>query len=300
MRSDVIVIASIGSGDPHTVNPFTGRVVLELDGRIAGGGLVLAIQSPQALRQQQGSAHFIQASDSVAARVAILAPRFAAIPPAERLALLRDEVHGRIVFTTSFGIEDQAILHLINDRDLDIDVVSLDTGRLFPETYELWERTEQHFGRRIRALSPRREELETLVERQGINGFYKSRDARTACCFVRKVEPLNRALNGAQAWIVGLRADQSANRQDMGLITAEASKNLLKLSPLFDWTRDKVADFVSAHGVPINSSHERGFVSIGCAPCTRAIQPGEPERAGRWWWEDETKKECGLHANCAQ
>lgn len=114
---------------------------------------------------------------------------------------------------------------------------------------------------------------------------------------MRKVEPLNRALNGAQAWIVGLRADQSANRQDMGLITADTAKNLLKLSPIFDWTRDQVADFVSAHGVPINALHEKGFVSIGCAPCTRAIQPGEPERAGRWWWEDETKKECGLHTN---
>ena len=184
---------------------------------------------------------------------------------------------------------------MITERNLDIDVVTLDTGRLFPETYELWEKTEQHFGRRIRAVYPRHDELERLVERQGINGFYKSREARTACCFVRKVEPLNRALNGAQAWIVGLRADQSANRQDMGLITAEASKNLLKLSPLFDWSRDQVAEFVSARGVPINSLHARGFVSIGCAPCTRTIEPGEPERAGRWW-EDEAKKECGLHA----
>jgi phosphoadenylyl-sulfate reductase (thioredoxin) len=294
-----ISVAQALAGDPHTVNPFTGRVVLELDGRIAGGGLVLAIQTHQARQPQQGSARFMQAGEGVAAHVANLAPRLAAVPPAERLALLRDEVEGRIVFTTSFGIEDQAILHMINDRDLDIDVVTLDTGRLFPETYELWERTEQHFGRRIRALSPRHDELETLVEQQGINGFYKSREARTACCFVRKVEPLNRALNGAQGWIVGLRADQSANRQDMGLITAEASKNLLKLSPLFDWTRDMVADFASAHGVPINSLHEKGFVSIGCAPCTRAIQPDEPERAGRWWWEDENKKECGLHINRA-
>jgi phosphoadenosine phosphosulfate reductase len=113
---------------------------------------------------------------------------------------------------------------------------------------------------------------------------------------VRKVEPLNRALNGTHAWIVGLRADQSANRRDMGLITAEASKNLLKLSPLFDWTREKVADFASTHDLPINSLHDQGFVSIGCAPCTRAVLPGEPERAGRWWWEDGTKKECGLHS----
>ena len=290
-----ISLAQALAGDPHTNNPFSGRIVLELDGRIAGGGLVLAVQTHQAQQPQQESAHFVRAGEGVAARVAILAPHLAALPPAERLALLRDEVEGKIVFTTSFGIEDQAILHMINDRNLDIDVVSLDTGRLFPETYELWARTEQHFGRRIRAIYPRHHELETLVERQGINGFYKSREARTACCFVRKVEPLNRALNGAQAWVVGLRADQAATRQNMGLITADASKNLMKLSPLFDWTRDKVTDFAAAHGVPINSLHEKGFVSIGCAPCTRAILPGEPERAGRWWWEDETKKECGLH-----
>jgi thioredoxin-dependent adenylylsulfate APS reductase len=289
-----ISLAQALAGDPHSINPFSGRIVLELDGRIAGGGLILAIQTHQE-QLRQGSAHFVRAREGVAARVAILAPRVAALPPAERLALLRNEVEGKIVFTTSFGIEDQVILHMINDCDLDIDVVSLDTGRLFPETYDLWARTEQHFGRRIRAIYPRHDELETLVERQGINGFYKSREARTACCFVRKVEPLNRALNGAQAWVVGLRADQSANRQDMSLITADASKNLLKLSPLFDWTRDKVTDFASARSVPINSLHEKGFISIGCAPCTRAILPGEPERAGRWWWEGEAKKECGLH-----
>jgi thioredoxin-dependent adenylylsulfate APS reductase len=284
------------AGDAHTENPFTGRVVLERDGRIAGGGLILAIQIEPPQPQRQRSAHYVRAAESVATHVASLAPSLAALPPIDRLALLRDEVIGKIVFTTSFGIEDQAILHMINERNLDIDVVTLDTGRLFPETYELWARTEQHFGCRIRAVYPHDDDLETLVERQGINGFYKSREARMACCFVRKVEPLNRALNGAQAWIAGLRADQSANRQDMGLITADASKNLLKLSPLFDWTRDKVADFVSAHDVPINFLHEKGFVSIGCAPCTRAVAPGEPERAGRWWWENETRKECGLHS----
>jgi phosphoadenylyl-sulfate reductase (thioredoxin) len=292
-----ILLAQALAGDPHTVNPFTGRIVLELDGRIAGGGLVLAIQAPQARKPHQGSAHFIAAGESATARAADLAPRLAALKPPERLALLRAEVEGKIVFTTSFGIEDQAILHMINERDLDIDVMTFDTGRLFPETYELWARTEEHFGRRIRAVYPRHDVLETLVEQQGINGFYKSREARTACCFVRKVEPLIRALNGAQGWIVGLRSDQSANRQDMGLITADVAKNLVKLSPVFDWRRDQVAEFAASHGVPINSLHAKGFVSIGCAPCTRASTPGEPERAGRWWWEDEAKKECGLHAD---
>ena len=213
--------------------------------------------------------------------------------------MLRQEVAGKIVFTTSFGIEDQAILHMIGELGLDSDVATLDTGRMFPETYDLWAKTERHFGCRIRALYPRHDELEALVARQGINGFYDSRETRTACCHVRKVEPLNRALNGAQGWIVGLRADQSANRTDMHLLTADESKNLLKLSPLFDWTREKVAAFVSANDVPINPLHAKGFISIGCAPCTRAIESGEPERAGRWWWEDETKKECGLHTRVA-
>jgi phosphoadenylyl-sulfate reductase (thioredoxin) len=292
-----IALAQALAGDTHSVNPFTGRVVLELDGRIAGGGLLLAIEQQQAKPATQRSADFVATGESAAVRVAGLALRLATLAPDERLALLRDEVIGKIVFTTSFGVEDQAILHMINARDLDIDVVTLDTGRLFPETYELWAETERHFGRRIRAVYPRHDELEALVERQGINGFYKSREARTACCFVRKVEPLHRALNGAHAWIAGLRADQSANRQDMGLITADVSMNLVKLSPLFDWTRSQVADFVAAQAVPVNALHAKGFASIGCAPCTRAIEPGEPERAGRWWWEDEAKKECGLHIN---
>ena len=200
-----------------------------------------------------------------------------------------------MVFTTSFGVEDQAITHIIATTGLDIAFATLDTGRLFPETYDLWAETERHFGRRIRAVYPRHDALEPLVTKQGINGFYDSREARTACCFVRKVEPLNRALKDAQGWITGLRADQSANRQRMEVVTAESDRNLLKLSPLFDWSRDQVVEFAKTSGVPINPLHEKGFVSIGCAPCTRAIRPGEPERAGRWWWEDETKKECGLH-----
>lgn len=213
----------------------------------------------------------------------------------DRIKLLRDSIDGRIVFTTSFGIEDQAILEMIVRNTIDIDVVTLDTGRLFPETYDLWAQTESHFGRRIRAIYPRHDDLETLVEKQGINGFYASREARLACCFVRKVEPLNRALKGARGWIAGLRADQSANRSDMALIAAEPSRRLLKLNPIFDWSREQVAAFAASQGVPVNSLHEKGFASIGCAPCTRALRPGEPERAGRWWWEDETRKECGLH-----
>ena len=145
------------------------------------------------------------------------------------------------MFTTSFGLEDQVILHHICEAGLDIDLVTLDTGRLFAETYTTWEETEQRYGRRIRAIYPRHTELEALVAAQGINGFYKSREARAACCDIRKVEPLNRALAGAAGWITGLRADQSAHRGAIGLVAADPGRGLLKLSPLHDWTREAVA-----------------------------------------------------------
>jgi len=228
-------------------------------------------------------------------RESALAQLFEALSPAKRIAHLRRELAGKIVFTTSFGLEDQAILHLIAERGSDIEIVTLDTGRLFPETYALWAQTERRYGLRIRAVYPRQDDLEALIERQGIDGFYESRAARTACCHVRKIEPLDRALGGARGWIAGLRAEQSAHRRDMALVTAE--RGLIKLNPIFDWTREKLRDFVVANNIPVNPLHAKGFASIGCAPCTRPIAPGEPERAGRWWWEDEEKKECGLHVN---
>ncbi len=214
-----------------------------------------------------------------------------------RLSMLRREVAGRIVFTTSFGIEDQAITEAIFAQNLEIDVITLDTGRLFPETYEVWAETERRYGRRIRGLEPDRESTEKLLARQGVCGFRASLEARHACCGVRKVEPLGRALSGAAAWVTGLRAEQSADRALMSYASADPSYRLIKVNPLFDWTRDRVAAFVRAHGVPCNSLHDRGFLSIGCAPCTRAVAPGESERAGRWWWEQEHRKECGLHAD---
>lgn len=215
--------------------------------------------------------------------------------PAERLRALRASVPGRIVFTTSFGIEDQAITHIIFTEKLKIDVVTLDTGRLFPSTYELWQETEENYGRRIRSYHPEQAALAALVADQGINGFYYSKDARLSCCGVRKVEPLGRALEGAEAWIVGLRADQSGHRGTMDLATWDSERGLIKLAPLFDWTREDVVAFTEANGVPINPLHAQGFPSIGCEPCTRAIQPGEDERAGRWWWENDGPRECGLH-----
>jgi phosphoadenosine phosphosulfate reductase len=212
-----------------------------------------------------------------------------------RLATIRNVVEGRIVFTTSFGIEDQAIGHAILSQGLDIEIVTLDTGRLFPETYELWARTERKYDRRIQAFCPDHARVETLVALQGINGFFASVDARRACCATRKIEPLGRALAGAAAWITGLRADQSDDRAETSLAVIDPERRLIKVSPLFDWTREEVISLVREHEVPYSILHDRGFASIGCAPCTRPIASGEPERAGRWWWEREEQKECGLH-----
>lgn len=242
-----------------------------------------------------GVASAAQRPQALAARAATLDRALASLDLAERLAAFRKALDGAIVFTTSFGLEDQVILHHICEARLEIDVVTLDTGRLFPETYRTWEETEQRYGLRIRAVYPQQAALEELIAIQGINGFYRTREARIACCDIRKVEPLRRALAGAEGWITGLRADQSADRADINLVAVDRACNLLKFNPLLDWSRQAARDFAAAHGVPTNPLHQKGFLSIGCAPCTRAVRPGEPERAGRWWWEDESKKECGLH-----
>lgn len=213
----------------------------------------------------------------------------------DRLKRVRDAIPGRIVLTTSFGIEDQALSHAVFSLGLEIDVVTLDTGRLFPETYAVWAETEARYDRRIRALCPRQDALEAHIAERGINGFYASVESRRACCDVRKVEPLARALDGAEAWITGLRADQSAARSTVDPLSHDEARGLIKINPLYDWDRASVVAYVQRHGVPYNRLHDQGFLSIGCQPCTRALQPGEPERAGRWWWEADEKKECGLH-----
>ncbi len=222
--------------------------------------------------------------------------RFPALDLFERLAAIRAEVPGRLVFTTSFGLEDQAIAHAIFAQALAIDVATLDTGRLFPETYDVWAETERRYGVRVLAFAPEHRAVEALIAGQGIDGFRSSVEARLDCCAARKVAPLARVLQGSAAWITGLRADQSADRAQLLPAHFDEERRLIKVNPLFDWARDRTREFVRAHDVPCNTLHERGFLSIGCAPCTRAVMPGEPERAGRWWWEQSQKKECGLHA----
>jgi len=218
----------------------------------------------------------------------------------DRLRRIRDMVPGRIVLTTSFGLEAQAITHAVFENDLAIDIVTIDTGRLFPETHAVWVETEARYGGRIRGVSPSHERVEAFVAREGINGFRASVEARHACCHIRKVEPLGRALMGVSAWITGIRGEQSRNRTAMPYAAFDAARGLVKVNPLLDWTRVRVVDYVTGNRIPYNALHDRGFLSIGCAPCTRPVALGEPERAGRWWWEQEDKKECGLHVDTAR
>jgi phosphoadenosine phosphosulfate reductase len=219
---------------------------------------------------------------------------------AQQLTYLAQRFPGQVVFSTSFGIEDQIIAHHIFEHRLPIRVFTLDTGRLFAQTYSTWTATQERYGQPIVPYHPDAEALQDLLLRQGPNGFYDSVEQRKACCHVRKVAPLALALRDQAIWVTGIRADQSANRHDMHHLEWDAGHGLFKFHPLFDWTFEQVRDFVRTHQIPYNPLHDRGFVSIGCAPCTRAIEPGEDFRAGRWWWEDASKKECGLHGVAAR
>ncbi|EPA00049.1 Phosphoadenylyl-sulfate reductase [Indibacter alkaliphilus LW1] len=223
-----------------------------------------------------------------------LGEKLDSLSPSDGLALLSDLFPGKVVFSTSLGQEDQVITQLIAENLLDIHIFSLDTGRLFPETLDLIARTESKYKKRIEVLYPERTSVEKLVADIGINGFYDSVENRKSCCFVRKVEPLKRALAGNSVWVTGLRAEQSPNRADMKKIEWDEANQIIKFNPLLDWTYDQLIAYINENNIPYNPLHDKGFISIGCAPCTRAISEGEDPRAGRWWWE-ESKKECGLH-----
>jgi phosphoadenosine phosphosulfate reductase len=213
----------------------------------------------------------------------------------DRVREIARTLMGRIAFSTSLGLEDQAVLNAIVCAGVDVDVFTLDTGRHFLETFDTLARTEQHYGVRIRVLAPLADELEALVARDGIAGFRVSRDARVACCEIRKVRPLRRGLAGACAWITGLRRGQSAGRARLRFAAWDAEHDLVKVNPIADWTTTQLETYIATNDVPINPLHARGFPSIGCQPCTRAVRLGEDMRAGRWWWESDDGKECGLH-----
>jgi phosphoadenosine phosphosulfate reductase len=215
--------------------------------------------------------------------------------PAESLASLAHEFPELVTFSTSFGMEDQVISDLILGQALPIAVFTLDTGRMFAETYSTWSATVEKYGVPINAYYPQADTLQNFVTEFGPNGFYQSVELRKSCCHLRKVEPLQRALAGKKIWVTGIRAEQSPNRQNMPLVEYDATHDLVKYHPLLHWTNEQVQHYAAEHSLPLNPLHQKGFVSIGCAPCTRAIKPGEDFRAGRWWWEDANKKECGLH-----
>jgi phosphoadenosine phosphosulfate reductase len=215
----------------------------------------------------------------------------------DRVREIRRRIEGRITFSTSLQLEDQAILHAIAESGAEIDVFTLDTGRLFPEVLETVELSEIRYGLRIRLVTPEASEVEELVTRDGVFGFRHSVENRKACCEIRKVRPLNRELQGAQGWIAGLRREHSDARAEVPLAAWDEAHGLMKVNPVADWSAQDLTAYIAANNIPVNPLHARGFVSIGCAPCTRAVQPGEHPRAGRWWWENEEKKECGLHLN---
>jgi phosphoadenosine phosphosulfate reductase len=218
------------------------------------------------------------------------------LSPVEALKFLAERFPGEIVFSTSFGWEDQVITHMIFANKIPIKVFTLETGRLFPETYYVWNRTLEMYGQPIHAYFPDANKVQQMVSSKGPNSFYESVDNRKECCHIRKIEPLKRALAGNQCWTTGIRAEQSANRQDMQNVEWDEGNKLLKFHPIYNWGLDEVKQYIRANNVPYNTLHDKGFPSIGCAPCTRAVQPGEDFRAGRWWWEDQSKKECGLHS----
>jgi phosphoadenosine phosphosulfate reductase len=216
--------------------------------------------------------------------------------PEEALRALADNYPGKVVFSTSLGYEDQVISHFIFSNNLPIKVFTLDTGRLFNETYSVLNSTLERYKTPIKVMYPQTEALEKLVTEKGPISFYESIENRKECCFIRKVEPLKRALASNEIWITGIRADQSDNRQSMDNVEWDEANKITKYHPILDWTLNDVKKYIFNHNIPYNALHDKGFVSIGCAPCTRAIKEGEDFRAGRWWWEQNDKKECGLHS----
>lgn len=216
------------------------------------------------------------------------------LSPEEGLAWVGKQFKGASKFSSALGIEDQIITDWIGKRKLEIQIFTLDTGRLFQETYDLLDLTEKKYSIRFQLFFPDHKKVEAMVHQKGINSFYDSVENRKECCRLRKVEPLARALQGVALWITGIRADQSANRQQMEMVEWDDHYQLIKYNPLLNWTAEQVQHHIEMNKIPVNTLHKKGFASIGCAPCTRALLPGEDARAGRWWWESSAK-ECGLH-----
>jgi len=216
---------------------------------------------------------------------------------ADAIPYIIKNFEGKKVFSTSFGIEDQALTHFVAPYAAFVSAFTLDTGRQFNETYEVFARTQNKYpALAIETFFPEPQDVQTYVNNHGINGFYNSIDNRKECCRIRKVVPLQKAIKGAALWITGLRAEQSGNREGLELLEWDMANQLVKFNPLLHYTLKEVEQLIDTYNIPLNSLYKKGFLSIGCAPCTRALAEGEPFRAGRWYWEDG-KKECGLHVH---
>jgi phosphoadenosine phosphosulfate reductase len=211
------------------------------------------------------------------------------------LRFLAERFPNQVCISNGFGLEGQVLTHLIFSNDIPIKVFTIDTGRMFMETYAVWSSTINRYDKKIISYSADREAVENLMTNDGPNGFYCDVAARKRCCYTRKVVPLQRALAGQKIWISGIRAEQSEERSEMSLFSWDASRSLYKYNPLFHWSETEIKEFIRAYNIPYNSLYDRGFQSIGCAPCTRAVLPGQDQRSGRWWWEDSSTKECGIH-----
>ncbi len=226
----------------------------------------------------------------------VLGDRFERSGAEEVLGWALAEYHPRIGFASSFGAEDVVVIDMLVRRQPSARVFTLDTGRLPEETYRLIDAVRERYGLAVEVYAPRADAVEALVREHGVNLFYRSVELRKRCCGVRKVEPLTRALAGLTAWITGLRREQAVTRTAVRKVEVDADHGgIVKVNPLADWTWEQVWDYIRTHGLPYNALHDQGYPSIGCAPCTRAVAPGEDLRAGRWWWERPDTKECGLH-----
>jgi phosphoadenosine phosphosulfate reductase len=213
----------------------------------------------------------------------------------EIVEYITTEYHGKVALGSSLGAEDQVLTDMLLKTGRSVKIFTLDTGRIFQETYNLIDKTNKKYGIKIDVYFPDRNQVETMVKEKGVNLFYESIENRKLCCHIRKVEPLKRALNDMDIWITGLRKDQSVTRFYSKLVEWDEENKVLKVNPLLEWREKDVWDYIKTNDVPYNELHDKGFPSIGCQPCTRAVMEGEDIRAGRWWWENPETKECGLH-----
>lgn len=221
---------------------------------------------------------------------------YAGRPPQELLRYVMERCGDRVALSSSLSIEDQTLTDMMLEINPQARIFTLDTGRLFPETYQLIDKTNLRYGIKLEVFCPQTEALQQMVRDNGINLFYESIEKRHLCCQVRKLEPLSRAFRTLDAWVCGLRRAQSVTRSEMRLVEWDDAHGLLKVNPLIEWSEAQVWEYVRSRHVPYNQLHDKGYPSIGCEPCTRPVKPGDDIRSGRWWWEDPQHRECGLHA----